>query len=74
MCVLTKSLSIYQPLPSQETDQSVIKDDLPKLSIQSCEMSILLHGAKCSNQILSQEKRANRDNSGTFCEQNKLKG
>ena len=29
-------------------------------------MSILLHGAKSSNQTLPQEKRANRDNSGTL--------
>ena len=27
-----------------------------------------------TEQILPQGKRANRDNSGTFCEQNKLKG
>ena len=32
---------------------------------QSCEMSILLHGAKSSNKILPQEKRVNIDNFGT---------
>ena len=33
--------------------------------IQSCEMSIILHGAKSLNEILPQEKRANSDNFGT---------
>jgi len=32
---------------------------------ESCEMSILLHGAKASNQILPEEKRKNQDNFGT---------
>ena len=35
------------------------------------EMSILLlHGVKLSNQILHEEKRVNRDSSGTKTEQN----
>ena len=37
---------------------------------QSCEMSILLHGAKSLNYILPQEKSVNRDNFGTLIEQN----
>ena len=33
--------------------------------LQSCKMSILLHGAKSSNKILPQEKHVNCDNFGT---------
>ena len=32
---------------------------------QSCRMSIFLHGAKPSSQILPEEKRVNRDHFGT---------
>ena len=32
---------------------------------QSCKISIILHGAKLSNQILTEEKRVNRDRFGT---------
>ena len=35
------------------------------LSKQSCRMSIFLHGAKPSSQILPEEKRVNRDHFGT---------
>ena len=33
--------------------------------VQSCRMSIFLHGAKPSSQILPEEKRVNRDHFGT---------
>ena len=41
---------------------------------QSCEMSILLHGAKPSNQILPEEKHVNRDSLDAKIEQNLQKG
>ena len=44
-----------------------------KLSLQhwqSCEMSILLHGAQSSDQILPQQKRINRDSFGTWIKRN----
>ena len=41
-----------------------------RLLYQSCEMSMLLHRAKLSNQILPEEKRVNRDSFGTKSEQN----
>ena len=51
--------------PTQSFVQSVSKDgNIIRLG-QSCEMSILLHRAKPSNQILPKEKRVNRNNFGT---------
>ena len=51
--------------PTQSFVQSVSKDgNIIRLG-QCCKMTILLHGAKPSNQILPKEKRVNCESFGT---------
>ena len=70
----TNSVSIRQNRNSPQSESSPTRNlDHPHQhnhlvyhnSSQSCRMSIFLHGAKPSSQILPEEKHVNRDHFGT---------